>query len=96
MNGLWQKNDNLWTLVVSEIEVSRNASSIIYWNRAKTFTFPRSTVKVDSDAFGDAKELRSVRLNAGLEILGDNSFAGSGIRKLVLPSSVREIRAGAF
>ena len=29
VNGLWQKNDNLWTLVVNEVEVSRDASFII-------------------------------------------------------------------
>ena len=42
------------------------------------------------------KGLQSAVLNAGLEEIGDSSFAKSGIRRVRIPAAVRAIQRGAF
>ena len=61
----------------------------------KTCTFPSTTVTVGEYAFNKRCVL-SVGLNEGLKVLEQNCFSQSGIRKLVLPSSIESIRAYVF
>ena len=71
-------------------------STISRGNLAKIYAFPRSTVAVGSKAFNYKIMLQSVRFNEGLERLENSCFANTGIKRLVLPPSVREIGESAF
>lgn len=71
-------------------------STISRGNLAKTYAFPRSAVTVRSKAFNDIEILQSVRFNEGLEKLENSCFTSTGVKRLVLPSSVREIGESAF
>ena len=42
------------------------------------------------------KDLSSVKLNAGLELLERQCFGNSGIREITIPASVHSISKGAF
>ena len=65
-------------------------------SHAKTYAFSRTAVTTNVDAFKDLKGLQSVRLNDGLEKLEIGCFSGTGIRQLVIPSSVRNIEFKVF
>ena len=95
-SGLWLRPDQSLTLFLEGARVSRDVAVLFRGSATKTYAFPRTVVKVAQQAFNDIKELRSVRLNEGLEELGNNCFTDTGIRRLVLPSSVRSIDDDAF
>ena len=82
--------------MVSRTTADRTITKIIRGGRDRTYTFPRTTRVARSGAFKNKKDLRSVRLNDGLEVLGENCFFDSKIRELVLPSSVGSIGKCAF
>ena len=48
------------------------------------------------EAFLGCKVLRRVVLNDGLETIGEKCFYGSGLERLSVPKSVRDIGARAF
>ena len=67
------------------------------WRRLYQDVFPPPTaVSVCEDAFSDQQSLASVKLNEGLRVLEYYCFRRTGIRRLALPASVREIQAYAF
>ena len=76
--------------------MSRDATEIVTGGPAKTCTFPRTVLAVCSYAFADRKELQSVQFNNGVTRLEEGCFVGAGVRRLVLPSSVRNIGSSAF
>ena len=67
--------------------MSRDVRVIICGGSARTCTLPNTVVTVSERTFEDRPVL-SVRLNDGLKILERYCFSGSGIRRLVLPSTV--------
>lgn len=62
----------------------------------KTYAFPPTVKTVSICGFYEIKGLLSVKFNEGLETLKCICFDGSGIRRLVLPASVRSIEESAF
>ena len=48
------------------------------------------------EAFAECGRLRTVLLNDGLEAIGGNCFAQSGLEEIVIPSSVKYIESGVF
>lgn len=79
--------------------MSREMTDIIRGNVSKTYTLPPTVVAVCEYAFCDfGRTLTpvSVRFSSTVETLGNNCFAYSGIRQLVLPSRVRHVGAFAF
>ena len=57
---------------------------------------PRFDTKVGDRTLGELRHLREVKLQEGLEIIGENWFADSDIEKVVVPASVKEIQVSAF
>ena len=95
-NGLqieWKRAPNL---VVGETQMSRDAATVVRGSRAKTYAFPRSATMAGNLAFDDKGGLRSVTLNEGLDWIASYCFRETGIRRLVLPSSVTDIGPRAF
>lgn len=68
---------------------------IIETHSSKTYTFPNTVTIVDKWAFQDSRTV-SVRFNEGLKTLKHECFMSSGIRKLVISSSVESVSGGAF
>lgn len=83
------------TALISETRTSRDMKKIICGGPNKTYTFPTTITIVGKDAFFGNK-VTSVKFNEGLKALEKNCFEGSGIRRLILPSSVESIDEHAF
>ena len=95
-NGLCLQRDMPPTLVVRDTKMSRDAAEVMTGGLARTYSLPPTVLKVCSSAFAERKQLQSVRLNEGLVTLEERCFANTGIRRLVFPSSVRDIGSSAF
>ena len=81
---------------VSGICASRCMTEVFGGGSSRTYSLPPTAVSVCEDAFSDQQSLASVRLNEGLRVLEYYCFKRTGIRRLALPASVREIHAYAF
>ena len=55
------------------------------------FVSPASLRVVEEKAFFMCRKLEEVSFGEGLVALGENAFTGTGIRKLLLPSTVKEL-----
>ena len=62
----------------------------------RTVSLPSTLVAVEENAFADCKDLKSVKLSAGLERMGRGCFRDSGIESMVVPKDVTEIPEYAF
>ena len=89
-NGILLRSGEPPIVIVTGTLMSRDMKKVISGGSSKTYAFPSSTITVGKDAFRKT-ELVSVILTEGLETLESNCFSQSGIRKLVLPSSVESI-----
>ena len=76
--------------------MSRDMTKVIRLNRSRSYALPRTATSVCENAFRHMWSLESVRLNAGIRVLGEKCFAESGIRRLVLPASVELVCPYAF
>ena len=94
-NGLYLQRDMPPTLVVRDMRMSRDATEVMTGGLARTYSLPPTVLKVCSSAFADGKQLQSVRLN-GVRTLEEGCFTNTEIRRLVFPSSVRDIGPSAF
>ena len=94
-NGILLKSGKPPIVIVDRTLMSRDMKKIIIGGQSKTYAFPSTITIVGKNAFY-GNEVVSVRLNEGLEILGEYCFESSGIRKLVLPASVESIGCFAF
>ena len=83
-------------LVVRARTLGRDMAEIAVGLCARTYTFPRTARRVCLNAFTAQSKLRSVRLNEGLKTLEYRCFMETGIRKLVVPASLRSIGPSAF
>ena len=81
---------------VSGICANRSLAEIFGRGSPRTYSLPPTAVSVCQDAFSDQQSLASVRLNESLRVLEYYCFKKTGIRRLALPASVREIQAYAF
>ena len=98
-NGVLLRRGKRCVTFVSGARLSRDMARIICGGPGKTYALPPTVVTVCQHAFHTREDQRgstSIRLNEGLEVLEEYCFWGSGIRRLVLPSSVRRVGAGAF
>lgn len=94
-NGILMRPRGQPQPVILGAVLNRGMTKFIRPGIGKTQALPRSVLTVCADAFKGA-QASSVRLNAGLRVLERGCFASSGIRRLVLSSSVESIGAGAF
>lgn len=62
----------------------------------QNITLPKGLRVIGSEAFRECKELKTVQLNEGLEVLKENCFMSTGLTLVNVPESVREINDGAF
>ena len=94
-NGILLRSGEPPIVVVKGTLMGRDMKKIIHGGPSKTCTLPSSTITVGKNAFfyNDAV---SIIFNEGLKSLENDCFEGSGIRKLVLPTSVESIGESAF
>lgn len=59
-------------------------------------TIPDTVVFIDSMAFEGCRELTKVRLSLNLEEIAVGVFEGTGIRRIIIPASVKTIGKDAF
>ena len=95
-NGISLKTHLQPAAVVAGISSNRDITEITRGCPGRTLTLPPSVRTVRENALCHGRELRSVRLNPGLETLGNHCFEDVGIRHLTLPESVRNVGASAF
>lgn len=53
-------------------------------------------VEIASEAFMGKSEITMVSLGAGVKVIGERAFVGTGITEIVIPPSVEEIKSEAF
>lgn len=59
-------------------------------------TFPAEMTTLGGYAFSGCSALSKINFNAKLDSIGENAFTGCGMKKVVLPQSLRAIGDGAF
>ena len=64
--------------------------------RASGFVLPETVRSISERAFENAGSLKSITLPEGLESIGENAFARTGLKSVSLPDSVKILGAGAF
>ena len=62
----------------------------------REFATPEGLREIGRGTFMNCKELRTVKLNEGLESLGEGAFRDSGMEKVHLPSSLKTMNENAF
>ena len=84
--------------VVAGVATDRGMTRVVTGDPGETYALPGTAVAVCRGAFDgrDKRRLTSVRLNEGLETLEERCFAHSGLRRLVLPASVKSVGPEAF
>ena len=65
-------------------------------NKIKSVTVPKNVSEIGAEAFCRCTSLESVTLPAGLEILEEKVFYGSGLKTAAIPSGVKVIPYKAF
>ena len=95
-NGIWLWKAKHQAVIVSGTGTSRDMRSMDHGSQAKTYIFPLTIVVVNYKAFTNRKALQLVQLNENLRMLYDRCFEKAGIRRLVLPQNVWDIRPNVF
>ena len=57
---------------------------------------PSTLKRIDYNTFRGCQNLKGIRLPDGLKTIGQYCFQQSGLKKLVVPASMKEIEKGAF
>ena len=57
---------------------------------------PDTLREIGNSAFWDTPKLKKVRLPAGLEVMGEGAFDGSGLREVRIPGGVKKIAQDSF
>lgn len=96
------------TPIAAGVRFNRDLKEILKGHsQVRTITFPKTVRAVKFEAFSGQKTLLSAVLNEGLETLGSNGrqrydseshyvFQSSGLQKVHLPSTLKEIGRSAF
>lgn len=95
-NGVWMRSDRPPLAVVAGTRTSRDMTDVVQGGPCRTYTLPGTVSVVHERAFQRNERIASVLLCEGLETLGESCFCRSGIRRIVLPSSVKSVGRGAF
>lgn len=69
---------------------------VFYESALERVRLPSTLKRIESDAFANCRNLRSVQLPERLEMIGDKSFYGCGLTEVVFPASVERIGERAF
>ncbi len=59
-------------------------------------TLPKNLTEIPAEAFARCTALTYVEIPGGVEYIGDDAFTHSGLEKIVLPESLKEIGGKAF
>ena len=95
-SGVWLKFGLPLAVDAGGTVADRPMTTFVRGGPTRTYALPRTTKIVGPHAFQDTDALASVRLNEGLEALGENCFEYSGLERLVLPASVTSVGERAF
>lgn len=71
------------------IEIGDNA--FFKSENVETFTIPGHIKKLGKNVFRECVNLKKVIIEEGVEEIGKNSFAGTGLKEIIIPSSIKEI-----
>ena len=86
VNGILLRSDEPH-VAIDGMLMSRDMKEIIRGAPVRTYALPSTTITVGKNAFFGNK-VTSIRLNEGLRVLEKKCLELSGIRKLILPSSI--------
>lgn len=87
-------NEEVVTIPEGVVEIDLNAFKD--HRRLKKVNFP-STLKIIGDcAFCDCNRLEEAIIPEGVEVIGNGAFEYSGISKVTLPSTLKELHSDAF
>lgn len=64
--------------------------------RLQQIKLPDTLIVIDKCVFGYCRNLQSIRLPKRLAAIGDFAFSESGLQKITLPASLRELSRTAF
>lgn len=100
----WQKSldKGLIKKIVLEEGVSSISGQAFYTRKSKTIEeviFPMSMRRIDDGTYGAFElqsNLKDVKLNKGLEYIGEHAFYKTGLTALIVPNAVRQIGRFAF
>ena len=95
-SGVWLKFCLSLVVDACGTATDRPMTTLVRGGPARTYALPRTTKIIGPRAFQDTDAPVSVRLNDGLESLGESCFEYSGLERLVLPASVTSVGERAF
>ena len=95
-SGVWLKFGLPLVVDAGGTVADRPMTTLVRGGPARTYALPRTTKIIGPHAFQDTDAPASVRLNDGLESLGESCFEYSGLERLVLPASVTSVGERAF
>ncbi|MBE6817109.1 MAG: leucine-rich repeat domain-containing protein, partial [Ruminococcaceae bacterium] len=107
-NVCFKDNNKLTSLIntfrfsesIKHVEFGKNMAikrmrGTFFNSTIETVSVP-SSVRYLNGAFNYAKNLKAITIENGIEVLGDNAFAFSGIKSIKMPKSLKSIKYGAF
>lgn len=95
------KGTSTTVVIPAEIEGMKVTKIIWLSDSVETVVIPEGVTEINMPgilpgAFRDVKSLKSVQLPSTLEKIGEQTFTHTGIEKIVIPESVKEIPDYAF
>ena len=84
-------------LDLTTIQDAENCRGLCTYNLdLKKVQMPETITKIGSMAFKKCENLTEIHLREGITDIGEEAFAGSGLRKATIPSTVKHIPLQAF
>ena len=92
---LYRYNGNAETLTIPSHVVEIAEKAFADNRRLKEVTIPANVKKICKQAFSSCTALETVRLSDSIEVIESAAFYNSGLRKVTVPPSIRQLH-GAF
>jgi|GEM_PF-5804225 len=92
-------NQNPYFSTLSGVLYNKDKTKLIAFPRARmdnNFIIPDSVKEIGGDAFAYNSYIENVKLPDGLELIGDFSFQGTGLKSILIPDAVTYIGEQAF
>lgn len=83
---------SLETVVLQDGITSIGEFAFFNCNRLKNLTLPATLTVLEDRVFGDCGSLETVQLPDGMKSLGEYVFAASGVKRLILPESIDNMK----
>ena len=95
-NAAFSGCSNLIDIIFPETLIQLNTNAFKNCSSLTRITIPKSITKWGYETFLNCSGNKEVSFEDGLQTIGENAFACTGITNIVLPASMREVGEGAF